>query len=181
VRELASVRLAAIGPETAAQLERRLLRVAVTAEDYRAEGLVAALAGEDMRGRRVLLPRAAGARPVLPEALRARGAQVDEVVAYRALPPAGADVTGLTAALEAGSVDAITFTSSSTVRNFVALLGRPATARLLANGRPAVACIGPVTAATARDLGLRVDVMPAAYTAAALAAALVQHFGKAAA
>ena len=106
---------------------------------------------------------------------------IDEVVAYRALPPAGADVTGLTAALEAGSVDAITFTSSSTVRNFVALLGRPATARLLANGRPAVACIGPVTAATARDLGLRVDVMPAAYTAAALAAALVQHFGKAAA
>jgi len=162
-------------------VEAFFARFAATAEDYRAEGLVAALAGEDMRGRRVLLPRAAGARPVLPEALRARGAQVDEVVAYRALPPAGADVTGLTAALEAGSVDAITFTSSSTVRNFVALLGRPATARLLANGRPAVACIGPVTAATARDLGLRVDVMPAAYTAAALAAALVQHFGKAAA
>src|SRR5439155_1268221 len=89
VRELGAVRLAAIGPETAGPLERRLLRVAATAEDYRAEGLVAALAGEDMRGRRVLLPRAAGARPVLPEALRARGAQVDEVVAYRALPPAG--------------------------------------------------------------------------------------------
>src|SRR6059036_313726 len=178
VRELASVRLAAIGPETAAQLERRLLRVAVTAEDYRAEGLLAALAGEEMRGRRVLLPRAAGARPVLPEALRARGAQVDEVIVYRALPPAETDVAGLTAALEAGAVDAVTFTSSSTVRNFVELLGRRATARLLANGRPAVACIGPVTAATARDLGLRVDVMPAAYTAAALAAALVQHFGK---
>src|SRR5213079_567167 len=62
VRELASVRLAAIGPETAAQLERRLLRVAVTAEDYRAEGLLAALAGEEMRGRRVLLPRAPRAR-----------------------------------------------------------------------------------------------------------------------
>jgi len=173
-----AVRLAAIGPETAAQLERRLLRVAVTAEDYRAEGLLAALAGEEMRGRRVLLPRAAGARPVLPEALRARGAQVDEVIVYRALPPAETDVAGLTAALEAGAVDAVTFTSSSTVRNFVELLGRRATARLLANGRPAVACIGPVTAATARDLGLRVDVMPAAYTAAALAAALVQHFGK---
>jgi len=178
VRELASVRLAAIGPETAAQLERRLLRVAVTAADYRAEGLVAALAGEDLRGRRVLLPRAAGARPVLPDALRACGARVDEVVAYRAVPPAEADVAGLTAALEAGAVDAVTFTSSSTVRNFVELLGRRATARLLANGRPAVACIGPVTAATVRDLGLRVDVLPATYTAAALAAALVQHFGK---
>jgi uroporphyrinogen-III synthase len=87
-------------------------------------------------------------------------------------------VAGLTAALEAGAVDAVTFTSSSTVRNFVELLGRRATARLLANGRPAVACIGPVTAETARDLGLRVDVMPAAYTAPALAAALAQHFGK---
>jgi len=178
VRELASVRLAAIGPETAAQLECRLLRVAVTAADYRAEGLVAALAGEDLRGRRVLLPRAAGARPVLPDALRACGARVDEVVAYRAVPPAEADVAGLTAALEAGTVDAVTFTSSSTVRNFVELLGRRATARLLANGRPVVACIGPVTAATVRDLGLRVDVLPATYTAAALAAALVQHFGK---
>src|SRR3989442_5472682 len=102
VRELASVRLAAIGPETAAQLERRLLRIAVTAADYRAEGLVAALAGEDLRGRRVLLPRAAGARPVLPDALRACGARVDEAVAYRAVPPAEADVAGLTAALEAG-------------------------------------------------------------------------------
>ena len=178
VRELEPVRLAAIGPETAAQLERRLLRVAVAAEDYRAEGLVAALADEDMRGRRVLLPRAAGARPVLPEALRARGARVDEVVAYRAVPPGEADVAGLTAALEAGAVDAVTFTSSSTVRNFVELLGRPAAARLAGDGGPAVACIGPVTAATARDLGLRVDVMPAAYTTAALAAALARHFGR---
>jgi len=178
VRELAPVRLAAIGPETAARLERRLLRVAVAAEDYRAEGLVTALAREDVRGRRVLLPRAAGARPVLPEALRARGAVVDEVIAYRAVPPDEADVAGLTAALEAGAVDAVTFTSSSTVRNFVALLGRPATARLLAGGRAAIACIGPVTAETARELGLRVDVVPPTYTAVALAAALVRHLGR---
>ena len=178
LRELAAVRLAAIGPETAAQLERRLLRVAVLAADYRAEGLVAALAGEDLHGRRVLLPRAAGARPVLPEALRARGARVDELIAYRAVPPAAADVAGLTAALEAGAVDAVTFTSSSTVRNFVELLGRAATARLFANGRPAVACIGPVTAATARELGFGVDVMPPTWTAPALAAALARHYGR---
>jgi len=178
VRELASVRLAVIGPETAARLERRLLRVAVAAEDYRAEGLVTAFAREDVRGRRMLLPRAAGARPVLPEALRARGAVVDEVIAYRAVPPGEADVAGLSAALEAGAVDAITFTSSSTVRNFVALLGRRATARLLAGGRAAIACIGPVTAETARELGLRVDVVPPTYTAVALAAALARHLGR---
>ena len=177
VRELASVRLAAIGPETAAQLERRLLRVAVAADEYRAEGLVDALAGEDLRGRRVLLPRAAGARALLPTALGARGARVDEVIAYRAVPPAEADVAGLTAALEAGAVDAVTFTSSSTVRNFVDLLGPRATARLVADGRPVVACIGPVTGETARALGLRVDVMPADYTVPALAAALAAHLG----
>src|SRR5262249_57611221 len=87
-------RLAAIGPETAAELERRLLRPAVVPREYRAEGLLEALAGEDLRGRRILLPRAAGARPVLPETLTARGATVDEGIAYRAVAPAGADVAG---------------------------------------------------------------------------------------
>jgi uroporphyrinogen III methyltransferase / synthase len=173
VRELAPVQLAAIGPETAAELERRMLRPAVVPSEYRAEGLLEALAGEDVRGRRVLLPRAAGARAVLPDALAARGATVDEVIAYRAVPPPDADVAGLRAALAAGSLDALTFTSSSTVRHFVELVGRDA-ARAL--GRTVVACIGPVTAETAREEGLPVHVCPADYTAAALAAALVEHF-----
>src|SRR5207244_714358 len=123
VRELAQVRLAAIGPETAAELGRRHLRPDVVPAEYRAEGLVEALAGEDLRGRRFLLPRAAGARAVLPEALAARGALVEEVMAYEAVLPRDADVDGLRAALAAVAVDAIAFTSSSTVRNFVTLLG----------------------------------------------------------
>jgi uroporphyrinogen III methyltransferase/synthase len=175
VRDLASVRLAAIGPETAAQLARRLLRPAIVPDDYRAEGLLAALAGADVRGRRFLLPRAAGARAILPDELRHRGATVDEVVAYRAVPPPGTNVAALTAALEAGDVSALTFTSSSTVRHFVDMIGLPAAARLAKDG-PVVACIGPVTAETARTLGLRVDVVPAAYTVPALAAALADHF-----
>ncbi len=173
VRELAAVRLAAIGPETAAELRRRLLRPAVVPREYRAEGLLDALAGEDLRGRRVLLPRAAGARAVLPETLAARGATVDEVIAYRAVPPPDADVPALRAALAAGAIDALTFTSSSTVRHFVDLVGRDAAARL---GAAVVACIGPVTAETAREAGLPVHVCPLDYTAAALAAALVEHF-----
>jgi uroporphyrinogen III methyltransferase/synthase len=176
VRELASVRLAAIGPETAAELGRRLLRPAVVPGDYRAEGLLDALAAEDLRGRRILLPRAAGARAILPDELRRRGAEVDEVLAYRTVLPSGAGVAALVAALEAGEVDAVTFTSSSTVRNFVAMLGQPALARVGADGGPAVACIGPVTAETARELGLRVDVVPSAYTVPALASALADHF-----
>ena len=175
VRRLASVRLAAIGPETAAELGRRMLNPAVLPADYRAEGLLAALGGEDVRGRRILLPRAAGARAILADELRARGGAVDDVVAYRAVPPADADVGALRAALDAGTIDAITFTSSSTVRNFVDFLGASDAAHLSRNGRPLVACIGPVTADTARELGLAVDVMPSEYTAVALAAALVER------
>jgi uroporphyrinogen III methyltransferase/synthase len=176
VRELAGVRIAAIGPETAAELERRLERPAVVPAEYRAEGLLAALGDSDLRGRRVLLPRAAGARDVLPLELRARGASVDEVIAYQAVAPAPADVEGLRAALAAGAVDAVTFTSSSTVRNFAALVGGDAIAGMTRAGRPLVACIGPVTAETARELGMRVDVVPARYTAAALADALAARF-----
>ena len=176
VRDLAAVRLAAIGPETAAQLERRLLRPAVVPRDYRAEGLLDALADGDVRERRFLLPRAAGARPVLPDELRRRGASVDEVIAYRAVVPPGVDVEGLRLGLEAGAIDALTFTSNSTVRHFVELIGRPLVPRLIRDGRPAIACIGPVTADAATDLGLRVDVVPSEYTVAALAAALEDHF-----
>src|SRR5262249_14691402 len=176
LRELAPVRLAVIGPETANELRRRLLCPAVEPTDYRAEGLLDALGRERLQGARILLPRAAGARVILPETLRARGARVDEVIAYRAVAPAGVDVAALRAALEGRQVDALTFTSSSTVRNFAALLGEGELPRLVRDGRPVVACIGPVTAETARECGLPVTVVPPTYTAAALAAALVDHF-----
>ena len=126
--------------------------------------------------RRVLLPRAAGAREILPDRLSARGALVDEVIAYAAVPPADLDVEGMRAAIAAGEIDAITFTSSSTVRNFAALVGAAVVADLARTARPLVACIGPITADTAREVGLRVDVVPERYTAAALADALVARF-----
>jgi uroporphyrinogen III methyltransferase/synthase len=176
VRALASARIAAIGPETAAELERRLLRPAVVPAEYRAEGLLDALGEDDLRGRRVLLPRAAGARAILPDTLRARGSHVDEVIAYAAVAPSDADAEGLRNALTAGAIDAITFTSSSTVRNFAALAGAAAVAAIARAPRPLVACIGPVTADTAREVGLRVDVVAPTYTAAALADALADRF-----
>jgi len=176
VRALASARIAAIGPETAAELERRLLRPAIVPAEYRAEGLLDALGEGDLCGRRVLLPRAAGARAILPDTLRARGAHVDEVIAYAAVAPSDADAEGLRNALTAGGIDAITFTSSSTVRNFAALAGAAAVAAIARAPRPLVACIGPVTAGTAREVGLRVDVIAPTYTAAALADALADRF-----
>jgi uroporphyrinogen III methyltransferase/synthase len=148
----------------------------VVPSDYRAEGLLDALDEAQVRGRRVLLPRAAGARPILPDTLRARGAIVDEVVTYAAVRPPDADVEGLVAALAAGAVDVITFTSSSTVRHFAELIGPNALRTLAAGSRPLIACIGPVTADTARELGLRADVVATTYTAAALARAVAERF-----
>src|SRR5262249_16779185 len=144
--------------------------------ESRAEGLLEALAREDVRGLRILLPRAAGARPVLPETLVAWGARVDEVIAYQAITPPDADVDGLRAALAAGTISALTFTSSSTVRNFAELLGPAEIAKLGGSAGPVIACIGPITAETAREVGLPVHVCPQDYTAQGLAAALIDHF-----
>ena len=173
VRELAGVAIAAIGPQTRAAVEARGLRVALTPDVYRAEAVADALIAGGVAGRRVLLARAAGARAVLPERLAAAGAAVDDVPLYRiALPD---DAARARAVLEAEArPDLITFTSSSTVTNFARLFpGRPL-AEVLRG--VAVGCIGPVTAATARDLGLEVDIEPAEYTIPAFAAAIRDYF-----
>jgi len=176
IRVLHRTRLAAIGPETARALERRHLRPDLVPGDFRAEGLLAGLEPHNLRGVRVLLPRAAGARQILPDELRRRGATVDEVITYRSLVPQQG-VARLRAALEEGAIDCCTFTSSSTVGNLL---------RLVAEADPmhgrerlestTIACIGPITAAAAREAGLRVAIVPAAYTIPAFAAAIIEHF-----
>jgi uroporphyrinogen III methyltransferase / synthase len=176
VRDLHRARIAAIGPETARALARRHLRADVVPDEYRAEGLLAALA-DDVRGRRFLLPRAAGARAILPDTLRAAGADVDEVITYRSEVP-DESVALLRAALDAGPLDVVTFTSSSTVTSFLALLRRAAGDEHRARIAGAkIACIGPITAATAAEHGLRVDVVPEQYTIAALVDAVVASCG----
>ena len=162
---LADLRLAAIGPSTADALREGGLEVEVVPEEYRAEALAGMLAGE-VRGRRVLLARAAEARDVLPERLRDAGAEVDEVPAYETLTASPEDVD-LGGRLATGDVDWLTFTASSTVRNFVRLVGADA-------GRARVACIGPVTAGTARELGLPVDLVASDYTIPGLVRALAE-------
>jgi uroporphyrinogen-III synthase len=156
-----SVKVAAIGPATAMALRQRGVEIRLMPAEYRAEAILDEIG--DVAGQRILLPRADIARPALAEGLRSKGAQVDEVPAYRTVPavppPSAFD------ALRAG-VDVITFTSSSTVRNFSALTAG------LEYGDPLIACIGPVTAATARELGLRVDVVAKVYTIEGLLEAL---------
>jgi uroporphyrinogen-III synthase len=170
-RLLAGTRLCAVGPATAAALAARGLRADRVPADAVGEAVLEALAGRPgdaaLDGTRLLLPRAEGARDVLPEGLRAAGATVDELTLYLAAPPAEAPSAALDA-VRAGAVDAVTFTSSSTVRNLATLLGGD-----LSPLRGAlVACIGPVVAETAREHGLAPHVVAEEHTVEGMVAAL---------
>jgi uroporphyrinogen-III synthase len=135
-------------------------------EEYVAESLLEALAGDDLKGQRVLLPRAAVARDVVPVALRERGAIVDVVEAYLTVIPENAGVH--TRELLERKPDWITFTSSSTVTNCIVAAGREALQGVK------IASIGPITSATAREHGLTVDVEANPHTIEGLVTALVQ-------
>ncbi len=164
-------RLCAIGPATAEALRRRGLEPELVPEEFVAEGVLAALAEKGMAGRRVLLPRAAEARDVLPDGLRRLGAQVDVLPVYRTVAPAGLEQK----AQELFSVlrpQWVTLTSSSTVRHLLAAVPR----QLLAGVR--LASIGPVTTRTAREAGLEVTVEATRYTAEGLAEAMAEWMRK---
>ena len=153
--------VATIGPATAERIRESGLRVDVVPEEYRAEALIEALGTRSLAGERVLIPRAKAAREILPEKLREAGAEVVVPPAYEAVPSS----TGkeeLSLRLQAGEIDCVTFTASSTVENFVGAFGAEEAAQLLAESR--VACIGPITADTARSRGLRVDAEAREYT-----------------
>ncbi len=173
IRALRRSRVAAIGPATAAALRRHGIRPDVVPADYRAEGLVRSLGRWPWRGTRVLLARAAAARELLPQELRRRGAEVDVVAVYRTVVPPTRRREAC-ALLARERPDLITFTSSSTAQNFARLLGKHRARRLLR--RVAIAVIGPVTAATVRELGWRVAVISKPYTIPALVEAIVRYF-----
>jgi uroporphyrinogen III methyltransferase/synthase len=175
LRSLGKSEIVAIGPATAAAVEERGLSVAEMPEEFRAEGIVARLGNRASKGSRVLIPRAAAARDLLPRVLRARGARVDVVPVYRTVATRRG-MPRLVAALREGSVDLLTFTSSSTVTHFMRKFRSAADRRRL-RAVPA-AVIGPITAATARRSGLRVAIMPRDYTIPALATAIVRRFGR---
>lgn len=163
---LREVRLAAIGPSTADALREAGLTVDVVPDEYRAEALADVIRRVDeLEGRRLLLARAAEARDVLRDRLEDAGADVDEVTAYETLAGRPEEVD-LERRMREGEIDWLTFTASSTVRNFVRLAGT----RL---GPARVACIGPITARTARELGLPVHAVAGEYTVPGLVRALL--------
>lgn len=175
LRALGNARIAAIGPETARAVERSGLFVDFVPSKFVAEQ-VAAEFPEPITGKRVLIPRAREARELLPELWRSQGATVDVVPVYASVLETSS-AASLREQLTNGWIDAITFTASSTVRNFVELL--PPGTWEAHQEHVRIACIGPITANTAREMGLRVDVVANNYTAAGLVEALEGYFGTA--
>ena len=173
-RALGRIRTAVIGPATAQRLLDFGFKSDIVPKTYRAESVVEAFEAERMAGKRVLLPRAAEARPVLPQALVKMGATVDEITTYRTRRITDNDDTLLTR-LENRQIDLITFTSSSTVRNFVSLLPADRIRDILST--VTVASIGPITNQTAADLGVRVDITAKIYTILGLIRAIRTYYG----
>jgi uroporphyrinogen III methyltransferase/synthase len=170
-RAFAGARICAIGPGTAAALAARGLQTDLVPEEFVAESVVEALARQKVARQRILLPRAEGARRELVSGLRALAARVDELPLYVAAPPDSPESEALRR-LRAGEVDVVTFASSSAVTNLLKLLDGD-TAPLKG---PLIACIGPVTARTAREAGLEVGVESKEHTIPGLVAALRAHY-----
>lgn len=172
IRELQGIKIGAIGPATAARLVRLGLRVDLIPDEYRAEGIVSKLRDLIKPGEGVLLPRARGAREILPRSLSEMGAVVHEVMLYQAavakINPKQVDE------IRKGQLNYITFTSSSTVANFVKIMGEEYITDF--NHRVKVACIGPITAQTARESGFSVDIVPDRYTIEALLDAIIKDY-----
>jgi uroporphyrinogen-III synthase len=172
----AHLKIAAIGPATKSAIEQHGLRVTVTPKEYVAESVVAAL-HRRVSGKRVLLVRAKVARDVIPRELRNAGAHVDVVEAYETIAPKSSEKRLRSVLTSARKPHAITFTSSSTVRNFVHLLGLSSARAILKKTAPGrgvhTASIGPVTSATLREFGLPVDIEAREYTIPGLVATIV--------
>jgi uroporphyrinogen-III synthase len=170
------LRIAAIGPATKKAIEQRGAQVDVVPKEYVAESVVRSLKNK-VKGKRVLLVRAKVARDVIPRALRKAGAHVDVVEAYETVIPQSSRAR-LRASLKNPKKrpHVVTFTSSSTVRNFVKLLGGARKARTNSLAEIQMASIGPVTSSTLREHGLSVDIAAKEFTIPGLVAAIVQAF-----
>ncbi len=174
-RLLSSLKVCAIGPATAYQLKEKGILVDYTPKEFIAEAILKGFEMMAIKGKRILLVRAKVARDILPKGLGKMGAEVDVVEAYRTVKPKGSSKR-LKQLLIDGGIDAITFTSSSTVNHFAQLLKKEDLKKLLKG--IAIACIGPITARTAKGWGMRVQIQPKQYTIPALTQAIAEYFAK---
>ena len=173
VRALNNIRTAVIGPATAKRLYDFGLKSDIIPESYQAESVVKAFAKEDIKGKKILLPRAKLARSVLPSELTKMGAVVDEITAYCTKADSN-NIDLLLTRLKERTIDLITFTSSSTVKNFHALFPPKELDNLMKD--VTIASIGPITADTARELGFDVHIIAKSFTIPGLCEAILQYY-----
>ncbi|MFH0845379.1 MAG: uroporphyrinogen-III C-methyltransferase, partial [Pseudomonadota bacterium] len=176
-RALKGINIGGIGPKTAQAIYKKGIKPDLVPSEYRAEAIVDGLSQRGIKGMRVLLPRAIGAREILPVALARMGATVDEVPAYRTVIP-DHHKGRVREMLEKGQIDMVTFTSSSTVINFVKMFESEGEGLQRWMEKVAVACIGPITAETAQKKDFTVAVIPPEYTIESLTNAIIQYFEK---
>ena len=173
IRELKGVKICCIGPATAGQMEKRGLRVDLVPEYYISESILKSFAAPNLQKQKILIPRAAHARDILPEGLKKMGAIVDVVPAYETVN-SGKKKEELLELLQNNRIDVITFTSSSTVANFSEIMGKDFTCP----SRVKIACIGPITEAAAHKAGFQVDIQQEHYTIEGLVESLLDYFRK---
>lgn len=172
IRSLKGISICAIGPATCESLFKRGIKADVVPAEFMAEGLIEELQKKIKPGESVLLPRARGARTILPEAITDMGAHMNEINLYSAAPVADVSPENLQQILE-GKVDLITFTSSSTVTNFINIIGTENIDRLAGIK---IGCIGPITGDTARSKGLKIDFTAREYTITGLIEAILEQY-----
>jgi uroporphyrinogen III methyltransferase/synthase len=170
-----SLKVCAIGPATAKPLKEKGVSVHYIPKEFIAESILEGFEKKFISGKRILLARAKKARDILPKGLRKMGAHVDVAEVYRTVRPRGGSKK-LKKILEDGKIDVIAFTSSSTVNHFAEILKREDLKKLLKG--IAIACIGPVTARTVREWGLKAQIQPRQYTIPALTRAIAEYFTK---
>jgi uroporphyrinogen III methyltransferase/synthase len=175
LRDLKGISIGAIGPKTADAIHRRGIRPDLVPDEYRAEAIVARMRQQEVRGARILLARASSARDVLPIELVNMGAIVDEVPVYQTVKP-DHDAGRVRGMLERGEIDMVTFTSSSTVINFIEMFKEDGKNIQEWMKQVTVACIGPITAKTAEEKGLSASLIPSEYTIESLTSSIVHYF-----
>jgi uroporphyrinogen III methyltransferase/synthase len=172
--EFKDLRFCAIGPRTSQELEKAGVKVDIVPERYYAEALARRLGIEQLKGRRILLARAKKARDLLPRKLRTLGARVDVIEIYQTIAPtiSGEEIERV---FQGNKIDVITFTSSSTVENFLRMYQEKGGLKSPL-GEVAIAAIGPITANTLRKRGITPDIIPDSFTIEALTRAIVDYF-----
>lgn len=172
IRELHRAKIATIGEVTAKEIENLGIKVDVVPNDFKAEGLLRIFKKEKIKDSKMLIPRAKVARDILPESLMKIGAKVDVVTAYVTKQPPKTKAKNITKLLNENKIDMITFTSSSTARNFFELIPDFKQKK----NRPLFASIGPITAKTLGESGFKSTIIPKKYTVGELAKDIVEYF-----